>query len=75
MHLRPGLKIVLIVDGPLEELLHDPEGVLGPDVRDGIAALICGPEEGVGRPGRPLRVVNSRERLQGVAEDVKAESD
>ena len=35
----PGLHVPRVIDGPLEEVPDDGEGVLGPDVGDGVVAL------------------------------------
>lgn len=53
---------------PFHELGHHPEGVAGPHVTDGVAALVGGAGQGVGGAGAPLVVGEGGVRLQGVAE-------
>ena len=71
VHLRPGLVIVGVEDGTVEELVDDIERVLGPHVRDGVAALVGRPQNRVSGTGPSLRVVDRRVGLQGVAEHVE----
>ena len=71
MHLRPRLHIVWGKDGPLEVFLDDPQGVFGPDIRYGVAALVGGAVEWVGGARGPLGVVDGGVRLEGVAEDIE----
>lgn len=52
---------------PLHVLGHHTEGMAGPDVTDGVAALVGGPVDGVGGAGRPLAVGQGGVGLQSMA--------
>ena len=71
VHGRPGLLVISIVDRAGEIFSDCMQGLSGPDVRDGIAALIgwsvlrgCG-------SWRPLIVFNCCEGLQSMTENIK----
>lgn len=53
---------------PLHVLGDHVECVAGPDVADGVAALVGGAVDGVGGAGAPLVVGQSGVRLQSVTE-------
>ena len=57
---------------PPEVLANDPEGMEGPEVRDGVASLVGGAVGGIGWAWHPLAVRQGRVGLQGVAEHVKS---
>ena len=70
--MRPGLVVLRVIDAPREVLLHDVQGVQGPHVGDGVAALVGRAVLRVGRTRHALAVVDRRERLERVAEHVEA---
>ena len=51
---------------PLEVLLNDGQGMAGPDVTDGVAALVGGPILGVYGAWSALAVRNGCIRFQGM---------
>lgn len=53
---------------PFHVVGHHPEGVAGPHVADGVAALVRGTVDGVGGAGAPLVIRKGGVRLQSVAE-------
>lgn len=53
---------------PFHVLGHHVEGVAGPHVTDGVAALVRGPVDGVGGAGAPLVVGQGGVRLQSMTE-------
>lgn len=56
---------------PFHVLGNHVEGVAGPDVTDGVAALVGGAVDGVGGAGAPLIVGQSGVRLQSMTEAKK----
>lgn len=59
-------------DLPLEELAQNTESVLGPNVTDGVAALVGRPLDRVVRSRPSLLERHGREGLQRVAQNVEA---
>lgn len=53
---------------PFHELCDHVKGVAGPDVADGVAALVGRAVDGVGGAGAPLIVWQSGVRLESVTE-------
>lgn len=71
MHLGPGLHVVRVVDGPLEVLPENGEGVSGPDVGDWVVSLVSRALDRVGRARGSLVVGQRSVRFQRMAQDVE----
>lgn len=72
MHVTASFEVVAVIDSSLEVFSHNLKGVPGPDVADGVAALVGRSQDRIRRARRSLSVINRGERLESVTEDVEA---